>query len=251
MAAGWAVLLLLAPTLSEVLAQMLRHALRFDAHSLVEPGFMGERLAELAQTLIWIAVPIGALLAAVAVASSVAAGGWVWTFRPLGPKADRFNPLTGLARMASKRQLVETVKASLLALSLGGCGALYLHAHLDEFSGVLALPLPTALSQIGRTVLGGFSVLLLPLAVFALVDVPLQAHLHRVRLKMSRQEVKREHKENDGSVSVKAKVRARMREMANRRTHSAAPKADPLMNPSHPAAVRDPRLDVPIAERHR
>ncbi len=237
-AAGGTALAVLAPQLSDALAQMLRRALSFDLQSLARPGFMGERLAELAQTLAWIAFPFGVLMAAVAVAGGLAAGGWVWTLKPLAPKPEKLNPLTGLARMASKQQLVDTLKASLLALLLGGTGALFLQTHLDEFGGVLALPLPAALAQAGRTVLFGLSLLVLLLAGFALVDVPLQRHLHRTRLKMSRQEARQEHKESEGNVEVKSKVKARMREMANRRMLTAVPKADlVVMNPTHYAVA--------------
>ena len=237
-AAGGAALVLFAPQLSDLLAQMLKHALHFNVQSLAAPGFMGERLAELARTLMWIAFPLGLVMAAVAVAAGVAAGGWVWAWEPLGPKFDKLNPFTGLARIVSKHQLVDTMKACLLALLLGGTGALYLRAHLDEFGGVLALPLPAALAQAGRTLLTGLSLLLLLLAAFALVDVPLQRHLHKSRLKMSRQELKQEQKETEGNVEVKAKVKARMREMANRRMLAAVPKADlVVMNPTHYAVA--------------
>ena len=237
-AAGGAALVLLAPQVNELLAQMLKRALHFNVQSLAAPGFMGERLAELAQTLMWIAFPLGALMAVVAVAASVAGGGWVWTWKPLAPKFDKLNPFTGLARIVSKHQLVDTMKACLLALLLGGAGALYLRAHVDEFGGVLALPLPAALAQAGRTLLAGLALLVLLLAAFALVDVPLQRHLHISRLKMSRQELKQEHKETEGNVEVKAKVKARMREMANRRMLAAVPKADlVVMNPTHYAVA--------------
>ncbi len=237
-AAGGVALVLFAPQLSDMLAQMLKRALHFNAHSLAAPGFMGERLAELVQTLMWIAFPLGLLMAAVAVVAGVASGGWVWTWTPLGPKFDKLNPFAGLARIVSKHQLVDTMKACLLALLLGGAGALYLRAHLDEFGGVLALPLPAALAQAGRTLLAGLSLLLLLLAAFALVDVPLQRHLHKSRLKMSREELRQEQKETEGNVEVKAKVKARMREMANRRMLAAVPKADlVVMNPTHYAVA--------------
>jgi flagellar biosynthetic protein FlhB len=72
------------------------------------------------------------------------------------------------------------------------------------------------------------------LALFALVDVPLQRHLLRERLKMSVQEVKKEHKETEGNPEVKARLKSRMRELANRRMLAAVPKADlVVMNPSH------------------
>ena len=238
LAAGGGALALLAPQLADALARALARALRFDAKSIAQPGFMGERLADLAQTLVWVAVPLGALLAAVALACGVAAGGWTWSWKPLEPRLDKIDPLAGLRRIVSKQQLVDTLKASALALLLGGIGALYLKAHVDDFGGVLSLPLPEALAHAGRTLLLGVSLLLLLLAAFALVDVPLQRHLHRGRLKMSRQELKQELKENEGNVEIKGKVRARMREMANRRMLAAVPKADlVVMNPTHYAVA--------------
>ena len=55
---------------------------------------------------------------------------------------------------------------------------------------------------------------------------------------MSRQELKQEHKETEGNVEVKCKVKARMREMANRRMLAAVPKADlVVMNPTHYAVA--------------
>ena len=247
--AGGAALALLAPALGDTLAQMLARALRFDLQSLARPGFMGERLAELALTLVAVAFPIGLLLAAVALACGIAAGGWTWSWKPIVPNLDKIDPIAGLKRMLSRHQLVDTLKASLLALLLGGIGALYLKAHVDDFGGVLALPLPAALAQAGGTLLQGLSLLLLLLAVFALVDVPLQRHLHRTRLKMSRQELKQEHKENEGSVEVKSKVKARMREMANRRMLAAVPQADlVVMNPTHYAVALkydDAKMNAP------
>ena len=238
LAAGGSALVLLAPRFGDLMTQMLKRGLRFDAQALLAPAFMGERLAEMAQTLLWVAIPIGVLMALVAIGSSVAAGGWVWTFKPLVPKFDKLNPLTGITRIVSKHQLIDALKASLLALLLGGIGALYLRSHVDEFGGVLAMPLPAALAQVGQTLLTGLGLLLLLLAAFALVDVPLQRHQHLMRLKMSRQELKQEHRETEGSVEIKAKVKARMREMANRRMIAAVPKADlVVMNPTHYAVA--------------
>ncbi|MFO1294987.1 MAG: EscU/YscU/HrcU family type III secretion system export apparatus switch protein, partial [Rubrivivax sp.] len=120
MAAGGGALALLAPQLAEVLARMLARALQFDAKAVAQPAFMGERLGELAQTLVWIALPLGALMVAVALACGVAAGGWTWSWKPLEPRFDKFDPLAGLARIVSRHQLVDTLKASALALLLGG-----------------------------------------------------------------------------------------------------------------------------------
>jgi flagellar biosynthetic protein FlhB len=86
--------------------------------------------------------------------------------------------------------------------------------------------------------LGGVGLLLIALGAFAAVDVPLQRYQLAQRLKMSHQEQKQEHKELEGNQEIKAKVKARMREMTRRRMLAAVPKADlVVMNPTHYAVA--------------
>ncbi|MGE5117732.1 MAG: flagellar biosynthesis protein FlhB [Betaproteobacteria bacterium] len=237
-AAAGAALAVLAPTVSSGLQRALAEALRFDAAALAGSAAMGERLAALAGVFLWVALPLGALMMAVAVASAVVAGGWVWTLQPLAPDFSRLNPLTGLPRLVSGRQLGDALKAALLALVLGAVGAFYLARRFDRFADALALPLPAALAHAGSVIGAGLALVALALAAFALVDVPLQKHLHRTRLKMSRQELKDEHRQLEGNVEVKSKVKALMRERASRRMLAAVPRADlVVMNPTHYAVA--------------
>jgi len=237
-AAGGALLVALAPTISGWLKNLLMQGLRFDATALQTPTFMTTRMGELALGLLVVVVPFGLAMMAVAIAGGVAMSGWTWTFKPLGPRFEQFNPLTGIGRIFAKAQLIDAMKASALALILGTIGALYLRSHVDSFAGVLAMPLPAAIGAASQVLLGGLGLLLLALAAFAIVDVPLQRHLHAQRLKMSHQELKQEHKELEGNAEVKGKVRARMREMTKRRMMAAVPKADlVVMNPTHYAVA--------------
>ncbi len=237
-AAGGAALVAIGPAAACALQEVLAAALRFDAAALATPAAMGERMAALAPLFLAFVAPLGALMMVVALAGALAGGGWVWTLKPLAPNFGKLNPLAGLPRMVSKRQLGDTLKACLLALLLGAMGAWYLSRHLDSFGAALALPLPTALGHVAGTLTGGVALLVLLLAAFALVDVPLQRHLHMARQKMSHQEAKQEHKELEGNVEIKSKVKALMRERANRRMIAAVPKADlVVMNPTHYAVA--------------
>ena len=238
MAAGGALLVTFAPTAAAWLKRLLARGLQFDATALQSTDFMAARLGELATGLVVVVIPFGLAMMAVALAGGFALSGWTWTFKPLKPRFDAFDPLSGLARIFSKGQLVNTTKASVLAIALGTLAAFYLRHHLDAWSGVLAMPLPTAIERAAGTTLGGLGLMLLVLAGFALVDVPLQRHLHAQRQKMSHQELKQEHKELEGNAEVKGKVRARMREMTKRRMMAAVPKADlVVMNPTHYAVA--------------
>ena len=237
-AAGGAALVALAPTIAAALQRALEQALRFDAAQLADPASMLGRLAALTGVFLRVALPMGALMMAVGIACAIGAGGWVWTFKPLMPNFGKLNPLAGLPRLVSRRQLGDTLKAALLALVLGAVGALYRGRNLLRFGDTLALPLPAALAHAGGLLVGGMALVVLALAVFALIDVPLQKHLHLSRLKMSHQELKDEHKQLEGNTEVKSKVKALMRERAQRRMLAAVPRADlVVMNPTHYAVA--------------
>ena len=100
------------------------------------------------------------------------------------------------------------------------------------------MPLPSAIAYAGQQLMQGLALLGLALALFAVIDVPLQRHLYLKRLRMSREEAKQEMKEIEGNLEMKGKMRARMREMAKRRMMAAVPTADlVVMNPTHYAVA--------------
>jgi len=223
-----------APLLLAWLQATLAAGLRFDVHVLADAQLMQQRLALVARPAVWMVLGIGALMLAVAVLASVLSGGWNFSFQALQPKFEKIDPLAGLGRMVSGRQLLNTLKSCLLALILGAVGVFYLHLNLPRFSDAIAMPLPAAMAHAGHLVLGGLLLLVLALALFAIVDVPLQRHQLAQTLKMSVQEMKQEHREVEGSPEIKSRQRARMREMANRRMLAAVPGADlVVMNPTH------------------
>jgi len=233
-----ALLAAFAPLVADWLQQMLMTGLRFDSSAVHNPGLMGERLIELAIRLMLVIVPFGLAMMVAALGGGVVIGGWNWTLKPLMPNFGKLNPLTGIVGIVSKDKLIDALKGSALALILGGIGALFLKAHIEEFAGVMALPLPAAIRSLSASMLGGLTLLLLALAAFAMIDVPLQRFQHAQRLKMSHQEIKQEHKELEGNQEIKAKLRARMREMTKRRMLAAVPKADlVVMNPTHYAVA--------------
>ncbi len=235
---GGALLVAFAPLLGDWLRTMLVAGLRFDARLLARPDALTHRLAELTWAWLMVLLPLGAASVALALGASLAAGGWNFTMKPLMPSFGKLNPLSGLGRMFSADQFSQVGKATLLALVLGVIGAFYLQAHLADFHHALTMPLPLALKHTANALLGGLMLLVLALALFAAIDVPLQRFMVLRRLKMSRQEAKEEFKEAEGNMEVKAKLRARMREMAKRRMLAAVPNADMVvMNPTHYAVA--------------
>jgi flagellar biosynthetic protein FlhB len=237
-AGGGVALIVIAPYAAAGLKDALARSLRFDAAHALAADAMSEHLLTWTRTLLWGVIPFSLILTALGVVSAIAMGGWTWTLQPLMPKLGALDPVAGLGRVFSKKQLVDALKASLLALVLGSIGASWLSRHVGDLAGVLAMPLPQAIASVSGSLVGGMVPLVLALALFAAIDVPLQKRLHGEKLKMSHQEVKQEQKELDGNAEVKSKVRARMREMTKRRMMIAVPKADlVVMNPTHYAVA--------------
>jgi len=106
--------MLMGPSVTSGLQGLLAEALRFDTHALASTA-MGERLASLAVAFVSVVLPLGLLMMAVGIAAAVASGGWVWTLKPLMPNFGKLNPLAGLPRLLSTRQLGDAMKACLLA----------------------------------------------------------------------------------------------------------------------------------------
>ena len=237
-AGGGAALVLAAPSAAGWLKDALARSLRFDGAHALRDDAMAAQLLAWTSTLLWAVLPFGLVMLALALVSALATGGWTWTFKPIGPRFGAIDPLAGLGRVFSKQQVVDAFKASVLALVLGSIGAFWLSSHVRELVGVQALPLPAAIADAGAMLAAGMGFILLALAVFAGVDVPLQKRLFAERMKMSHQELRQEQKELDGNAEVKGKVRARMREMTRRRMMAAVPKADLVVtNPTHYAVA--------------
>lgn len=235
---GAVAIAMLAPMIVGWMGERLAAALRFDARTIAHPRGMVEKLAEAGLEFAIAVLPMGVVLALVAVAAGVLAGGWNFTWKPLEPKFEKIDPIAGIKRMLSPQQLGVMFKACVLALVLGVIGALYLRWRLPEFVALVGVPLPAALSSAGTLLWGGLGLMLLALTAFTVVDVPLQRELLLRRLRMSFEELKKEMKEIEGNAEVKAKMRVRMREMASRRMMAAVPGADlVVMNPTHYAVA--------------
>jgi flagellar biosynthetic protein FlhB len=238
MVTGGALLATFSPAMVDHLQRLLDFSLRFDAQLLAKPGIMTERLLDISLQGLLLSLGLGLILMAATVLANLALGGWNWTFKPLTPKFSNINPLTGFARLFQWAQLGQALKACLLAVALGAVGALVLEDRISSYIGIMSVPLPAALAYAGQQLIGGLALLGLVLALFALIDVPLQYQLYMRRLRMSREEMKQEMKEIEGNLEVKAKIKAKMREMAKRRMLAAVPSADlVVMNPTHYAVA--------------
>jgi flagellar biosynthetic protein FlhB len=194
--------------------------------------------------------PIVGLTLVAALVAPLAIGGWNMSFEALAPKFDKLNPIEGLQRLFSSRSLVELAKALVKFLFIATASVVLLRKHTSELMGLSSEPLNQAMVHAANLAGSCFLVLAATLGVIAAIDVPYQLWQHKQKLMMSRQELKEEHKESEGSPEMKGRIRRVQAEMARRRMMQEVPKADVIVtNPTHFAvALRydDKRMRAPL-----
>ncbi|MBS3022082.1 Flagellar biosynthetic protein FlhB [Comamonas sp. PE63] len=220
--------------LREAMAQQLV----FNAVTAKTPALMLERFQSMLMLGLGISVIFALVTTTASVLSGVAAGGWIFSFKPIQPRFGKLNPLSGLKNLFSKQQLTTVVKMVFLTIVLSFVAWKYMSANIAEIASVSAQPSPMALAMVGSWLTTGVTLLLIVVLLVALIDVPLQAFLFKSRLKMSHEEVKQEHKESEGNPQLKGKIRQKQREIADRASVSAVPRADFVVtNPTHYAVA--------------
>src|SRR3989344_299459 len=163
---------------------------------------------------------------------------WILSLKPITPQFNRLNPISGLANLFSKQQMANVAKMVLMTAILSYVAWKFMGNSIDTVAMLVLQPSPMAIRQLADWLTSGMSLLLLVVFLAALVDVPLQAYFFKSRLKMSHEEVKQEHKESDGNPHTKGRIRQKQREIADRASVGAVPKADfVVMNPAHYAVA--------------
>jgi len=217
---------------------LVRDGLTLPAGAAFEADRMLLRLGSQGASGFLVIAPV--LLAAfvAAMAAPMLLNGWLFSVKPLQPDFSRLNPLKGIGRIFSVTGLVELFKAIAKVTVVGGVAALVLSMSLDAVLSLAAEPASSALAHATR--LAGWTLILVicGMLLVVAVDVPFQLWKHARKLRMSRDELKREHKESEGAPQIKARIRSLPREAARRRMMAEVPKADVVItNPTHYAVA--------------
>ncbi len=182
--------------------------------------------------------PLLVLMTVVAVFSSIAISGWNFSSQALAFKWEKLDPIKGMGRVFGARGLIELLKALVKFLLIGAVAVGVLWSKADAFLNLGDQPVDSALVQMANLLLWSFLAVSLTMILVALLDVPFQLWDHARQLKMSRQEVKDEHKQTEGNPEVRGRIRQLQREMAQRRMMSDVPDADVIVtNPTHYAVA--------------
>ena len=231
--AGCAWMAMLGPSLLAACRQVMNASFRFGRAD-IEDFEPWRPLAEAGWSL---APSMGALLVlsfAAAIVSQAGLGSFGWNNKLFMPKGSRINPVSGLKRIFGPTGWIELAKSLLKVVLLGAIGWWMLSAAMAGSFGLVSTDIHEATEAMG----GQFVVLLFAMAgglvAIAGIDVPIQLIRHLQQLRMSKQEIKEEHKESEGSPELKAAQRARQREIVKGGFRKAVEGAHVVLtNPTH------------------
>jgi flagellar biosynthesis protein FlhB len=229
---------------------LMQSDLALSREQTLDPAWLVPSLeASIARALAALTPILGLTLVA-ALLAPLTLGGWNFSFEALVPDFTRLAPLNGLQRVFSVRSLVELGKAFAKFALVATVAVAFLWHNTGQLLALGAEPLRVAIAD--AATLGSHALLALAasLAIIAGVDVPWQLWNYKQRLRMTRQEVREELREHEGSPEVKGRIRRAQQEVAKRRMMQEVPKADVVVvNPTHFAvALRydEQRMRAPI-----
>lgn len=236
--AGVAVLWLTGSYMFQTLSGVVRSGMWFDLRIARDTRVMVTEAADSALQALVMLAPLFVALTVVAVIASVMLGGLVFSGKALEPKFERMNPIKGVGRMFSAQTLVELFKTLAKATVVGGVAVLVISQYIEPMIALMhATPEDALTSGIGLVALC-CALIVGGLLIIVLIDAPWQIFSHMKKLRMSKQDIKQEHKESEGDPHVKGRIRQQQRAMARRRMMAQVPQADVVItNPTHYAVA--------------
>ncbi len=169
-----------------------------------------------------------------AVVASGVTGGYLFSLKAVAPKGAKLSLINGLGRIFGTHALVELGKAILKFSVVSAVLWWSLMANMDSLIQMGQMGLEPALAAAGIMIMKSALLVACSLALIALIDVPYQKYAFNKRMRMTKQEVKDEYKQMEGSPEIKAQIRRRQREMANSRMMARVKDADVVItNPEH------------------
>ena len=217
-----------------------------DRKFLDTPALLPQAFADQASHAFLMVLPLMLVTMVVAILASGATGGFLFSLESVMPKFSKLSPIAGLTRMFGANAVVELVKSILKFTLVSVVLLMLMDRHFGALMALGSMNLEPALAISGALISESVLWLTLSLVLIAVIDAPYQRYTFMKRMRMSKQEIRDEHKDMEGRPEVKAQIRRRQREVATVRMMQKVKDADVIItNPEHFAIALsyDPTAD--------
>lgn len=223
-----------ADLLEARVGSVVRRGLAFDRGAAFDSALMLATAQEMAVQGLLAIVPFLGMMWLSALVAPTLLGGLLFAPKSLVPDFKKLDPLAGLGRLFSAQSLAELLKALAKSLVIGTVGLLVIRSGLDAMLGSMREAPAAGIAHMLALVARSCAWIIGALLLIALADVPYQVWALNRKLRMSREDLKQEHKESEGDPHVKARIKRQQQALARRRMMAEVPKADlVLTNPTH------------------
>ncbi len=189
---------------------------------------------EVLNRIMAILIPFLLPLAIVGLVANIMQVGFKISTEAMAPRLNKLNPIAGMKRFVSLKAMVELAKSIVKLLFIGSIAYLLVKSDMDAFPQLIHQEVGQILIFIARVALKISFFVCLGMIILAVLDFLYQRWQYEKDLKMTKQEVKDEHKQTYGDPKVKSRIRSMQLEMARRRMMEAVPEADVVItNPTH------------------
>jgi flagellar biosynthetic protein FlhB len=215
-------------------AEIFAAGFKFDRKTLDNPDLMVTTFADQLGNSFLLIVPVLMVTAVMAILSSGATGGYLFSLKSIAPDFGKLSLLSGFSRMFGARAAVELLKAILKFTLVSVVLWALVSRQVDAMMKLGQMAIEPALAAAGWMIGESALWLSLSLLIIALIDAPYQKYAFIKQMRMTKQEVKDEMKDMEGSPEVKQQIRRRQREMANNKMLQKVKDADVVItNPEH------------------
>lgn len=178
--------------------------------------------------------PIFGLLMLAGIGTALLQNGLLFTAEPLKPDLSKISPIRGLKRLFSMQAFMDLVKGFVKLAIVGAVSWYLLRPEFDRLERFYDFDMMTVLLVLNQLTVKLLAGVLAVMALVAALDLFYQRFSHHQKLRMTREEVRDEHKESEGDPLVKGRLRQIRMERARRRMMQEVPKADVVItNPTH------------------
>lgn len=232
------------------LTTLLEYIWRFSGEYRINPISLHHFAYFIIQKLGILLAPLFLLGLAIGFFSSYLQIGWLFTSKPLVPDLTKLDPIKGMSRFFSKRSIVEMVKSLLKVLLIAWVAYKTIKGEFDNALLLSEMDLRETINFMGRVTALLMAKICAILILLAIIDFAFVRYEMEEKMKMTKQEVKEEHKETEGDPHIKSKIRSIQQAMARKRMMAEVPEADVVItNPTHVAvAIKYDRkeMDAPV-----
>lgn len=234
--------------MAEEIKNVFRYFLKHSHEFVVTSESVYDLSISVATTIAKIVLPLLLFLGLVAFLTQRLQVGKLWTTKVFAFKWDRFNVPKALKQMLfSPQTFIRLFKSAMLAAVVAIMPYMVIKREFVNFLGMYHATPEGVATYMLQTGFYMVAYTLIPMAVIAAVDLWHTRFAYKENMKMTKEEIKDEHKQSEGDPVVKQKQRQKMMEQMAKRMLQDVPKADVVItNPTHIAvALRYDALEAP------